>query len=841
MKDTTKARGRGYKKSVKDQPEKPTTLPIQPEQIPTGLKAARVWVCWRWDRNGERGWTKPPYDAATMKKADVTKSEVLASFEDALARVASGQADGIGVVLSAAGLLGIDLDDCRHPETGELEPWAVETLRALDTYCEVSPSGTGVKALVVASKPGTRCRAGDIELYDVGRYFTITGHTVPGFPGEAESRQPAVDALYAKLFPEPDRTAPPRREASPPPPPDADDEQLLEVAFRAKNGVRLRRLFEGDTSGYPSASEADLALCSLLAFYFRTTERTDRIFRRSALCRKKWLERDDYRERTLVKAIAGRANFYDPQYRSRSTAPDGGSEPTGTAASVPEIVVGPDEGRVNDAAARALAGAVGVYQRGGLLVHILDQEEDSDPTASVRRAAGSVVVRDLSPPLLRDQLTRCARFFRLVKRKEGDELVPVSPPASCVQAVHARGMWPRLSNLNAVVTHPVFLPNGTLLATNGYDRASGIYLRMPKGLSVTVPDCPTRRDVLAARDLLLDVVSDFPFAHPHHRSAWLAALLTPLVWFAFEDGAPMFLVDANVRGVGKGLLLDVIALTVLGHRFAVMTYTPDRDELRKQITTLALEGERLVLFDNLEGRIGNGVLDAALTADWWKGRVLGVNRNYEGPLSIVWYGNANNAQLGADTARRTNPIRLESALERPEERTDIRRPNLRRYIREQRGPLLSAALTILKGWYAAGRPRSGVTPWGSYDGWTDLVRECVVWLELPDPGDARTALRVTADCGAIAMGILLQRILAADPHRRGLTAGEMIDRAKVDPDLRSAIDELARKPDTTSLGYALRSYARRVFEGYFLDRAGSTSGAVRWAVFTEGEFHQRRE
>ena len=88
------------------------------------------------------------------------------------------------------------------------------------------------------------------------------------------------------------------------------------------------------------------------------------------------------------------------------------------------IVVGPDEGRVNDVAARALAGAAGVYQRGGLLVHILDQEEDSDPTASVRRVAGSVVVRDLPPPLLRDQLTRCARFFKLVKRKEGDELAP---------------------------------------------------------------------------------------------------------------------------------------------------------------------------------------------------------------------------------------------------------------------------------------------------------------------------------------------------------------------------------------------------------------------------------
>jgi hypothetical protein len=116
----------------------------------------------------------------------------------------------------------------------------------------------------------------------------------------------------------------------------------------------------------------------------------------------------------------------------------------------------------------------------------------------------------------------------------------------------------------------------------------------------------------------------------------------------------------------------------------------------------------------------------------------------------------------------------------------------------------------------------------------------VVWLGLPDPGDGRASLRATADCGAIAMGVLLQRILAADPHQHGLTAGEMIDRAKFDPDLRAAIDELARKPNAVSLGYVLRAHARRVFEGHFLDRVGTTSGAARWSVFPEGEFRERR-
>ena len=63
----------------------------------------------------------------------------------------------------------------------------------------------------------------------------------------------------------------------------------------------------------------------------------------------------------------------------------------------------------------------------------------------------------------------------------------------------------------------------------------------------------------------------------------------------------MFLVDANVRAAGKGLLLDCISQIVSGERFSIATYTSDEDELRKRITSLVLAGDRLVLFDNLEG------------------------------------------------------------------------------------------------------------------------------------------------------------------------------------------------------------------------------------------------
>src|SRR5262245_47892959 len=159
---------------------------------------------------------------------------------------------------------------------------------------------------------------------------------------------------------------------------------------------------------------------------------------------------------------------------------------------------------------------------------------------------------------------------------------------------------------------------------------------------------------------------DFPFETAAHRSALLAGLLTPLAWFLFDGPAPLFLIDKNVRGAGAGLLADVVALTVSGRRFPIMSYTNDREELRKRITALAIEGERLIMLDNLAGAVGNDILDAALTADWWKDRVLGGNRIYDGPLHVVWFATGNNVQLHADTSRRVCHVRMESHHERPE-------------------------------------------------------------------------------------------------------------------------------------------------------------------------------
>jgi hypothetical protein len=513
-------------------------------------------------------------------------------------------------------------------------------------------------------------------------------------------------------------------------------------------------------------------------------------------------------------------------------------------AGVPTILITTAELEVDDQAIAALASDPSLYHRGGMLVRLLT--DDPGASAGIRWSTGPRI-DPLPRELLRERLSAAAHW--VIER--GDSLIPARPPSWCVGAVMVRGQYPGLRHLYAVAEHPVLRPDGTVLTAQGYDACTGLYLASDKCMSI--PDRPTLADAKAASDKLLNVVQDFPFASEAHRSAWLAALLTPLARFAFEGPAPLFLVDANVRGSGKGLLLDCICTITTGKRLTIATYTDDQDELRKRITSLAITGERMVLFDNLEGRFGNAVLDAALTAVSWEDRLPGFNRIVRAPLLMTWFSTGNNVAVHADTARRICHVRLDSSLEHPELRSDFKNPELLRHVEGRRDELLAAALTILRAYFAAGKPGQNLPPWGSFLGWSDLVRAAVVWCGLPDPAETRVQMQERSDVTAEHMGVLLASWEQLDPDRQGLTASGAIDTIKRFTDknaaeapvyileLKDAIEALVGRLDPRALGYKLRSYRRRNFGGKFLDVPSTCKRAARWAVFPSNEFSTGRK
>jgi NrS-1 polymerase HBD domain len=262
---------------------------------------------------------KVPYRVDLKHRAASTKPADWSSVEDAIGAVDRGLADGIGYALPEHEFTLLDLDDVTNG-TGTMHPAAAAIIVALDTYTEWSHSGEGLHCLVRGRVPGGRRQtkatpwSGELAVWDHGRFVYLTGQLVPGPSTAIEERQAKLDEVCAEFLPE--RTPAAARPAQPI---DVDDQELLERAFAARGGDELRVLYTGGWQGrYDSQSEADLALCSRLAFWFqRDPDRIDRVFRGSRLYRGKW-ERADYREDTIEKAIAGSADVYTPRAATSS-------------------------------------------------------------------------------------------------------------------------------------------------------------------------------------------------------------------------------------------------------------------------------------------------------------------------------------------------------------------------------------------------------------------------------------------------------------------------------------------------------------------------------------------
>jgi len=154
---------------------------IPTDALPDEIRSTSRAVVWKRERRNGKS-TKVPYQPGRpAEHARVDDPETWGAFDVALGNVEDGKADGVGFVLGD-GIVGIDLDGCRDPETGELEDWAQRIVEDLDSYTEVSPSGTGLHILVRGFLPPGRRRRGPIEMYAGGRYFTVTAEHVEGTP-----------------------------------------------------------------------------------------------------------------------------------------------------------------------------------------------------------------------------------------------------------------------------------------------------------------------------------------------------------------------------------------------------------------------------------------------------------------------------------------------------------------------------------------------------------------------------------------------------------------------------------------------------------------------------------
>jgi len=293
--------------------------------IPRALANLPQWVAWRYElRNGQVKPTKIPYDptSATLRKASTTNPRTWDTLAKARKFRESQKLDGVGFVFASTGMIfGIDIDGCVGAD-GALSDQAQHILAMFPgAYVEHSPSGTGLHILGrgdIQIKGRNRRDLG-LEVYTRERFFTVTGQAFyPDRLDLADCAEP-FRAFLTEFFPA--LTTPPLPATSEQPQSTTrsilpDDLALVEKAKAASNGISFSSLWSGDWSGFPSQSEADLALCNALAFWTgRDADRMDRLFRQSGLFRpEKWDRHGGHGElygsRTIAKAIADCKEVY---------------------------------------------------------------------------------------------------------------------------------------------------------------------------------------------------------------------------------------------------------------------------------------------------------------------------------------------------------------------------------------------------------------------------------------------------------------------------------------------------------------------------------------------------
>lgn len=483
-----------------------------------------------------------------------------------------------------------------------------------------------------------------------------------------------------------------------------------------------------------------------------------------------------------------------------------------------------------------------VYQRGGRIVAV-----DRDPAAGSR-----LRIRPLDKQALR-LAAACVADWQTWKASRtsggrapgvlgGDEApqgewVPTDPPMYVIEALTAKGAW-RFPPLVGVSEIPIVRRDGSIWTTPGYDEATG-YLYEPGACKVPpIPEAPTKDEARRALAELAELVEEFPFQTRVDRSVALASFLTCVCRSAMSR-APLTITDGHTPASGKSLIAQIGAILATGDEIPVLSETSD-EELEKRITGMLRSGDPVILIDNVTRPVGGSSLDALLTASHWKGRVLGATEMVELPNIATWYVSGNNVCVRGDLTRRALRCFIDAPDERPELRTGFKIKEMRKHVREHRGRLVAAALTVIRA-RAAEREVPRLPALGSFDEWSFLVRDALVWLDEADPVASQESLRAVADLGLAAFSELLGawRAYFGDRPVQITEALEELDRrAHVDDARRvvRAIEELAELPLTDrktarSLGYAIRSRQGRTVDGLtFIGVGGRVAGGKAWLV-----------
>lgn len=356
------------------------------------------------------------------------------------------------------------------------------------------------------------------------------------------------------------------------------------------------------------------------------------------------------------------------------------------------------------------------YQYGGLIVTVTEDKTTQE-----------VIVKD-AKTALDAALASCAIWEGYEGRNKNLDRKDVPPRV--ISALAGATEYKHLPLLRGLAHQP-YLFNKKVINKAGYNAETGMYGAYNEG-DFDIPDSPSKAEAEAALNLLRKLLEEFSFDSEHDEAAALSAILTAAIRGGLNL-APMYHVRAPEISSGKSFLCEIIACFSSSAVATPAPFPQNDEECRKHLFSSLKKCPAVIIFDNLTSDIApRDSFCTLLTSPFLTDRILGVSQTATVSTRTLFLSNGNNVGPSQDMTRRCNVINLDPKCEMPATRI-FNNPHLLSNLRKNRAFYVSAALTIIQAWITADSPQTNCKPIATYTEWSDLCRQPILWLGLPDP------------------------------------------------------------------------------------------------------------
>ena len=630
----------------------------------------------------------------------------------------------------------------------------------------------------------------------MGHYLTLTGQILPSSSGNILSAQDKLDAFIEKYFKKDDeqKAGIPLQNCTS----TLSDMEVMDRAGRAKNGDKFRKLMDGDTLGYPSQSEAELALCSMLAFWCsRDAEQIDRMIRGSKLFRPKWDEKHGqhtYGHNTVLKAIQDCKETYSVAPIEEHTDSTGDDE---VKIYLPSAIT-----TISKAAEKIftlMAASEMAFYRGGKIHEVTKDNE------------GRLKLDIISPEAFRSRIEKVGSTYTYIKIQREVEygLIPKRPSNEDCKALmattEARDNLPPISNIYSA---PVLIleNNKLVLLKKGYNSANGGAFVCSDN---TIPDVPMEEALNSIDELLCD----FQHVSGSDRTRHLSLMLSPALRIGgfFHSYCPIHSLEADQSQTGKGYALDIVS-AIYGEERSLVTFKSGGvGSFDESLSHRLVDGRPFIQFDNLRGRLDSQHLEATLTTYKIGCRIPHHGEIDVNPQKFFYMATSNGFESTEDLANRSCIIRLRKQHAGYQFKT-WPEGDLVAHIQAHQPYYLGCIHSIIRSWWNAGAPHTKTTDHDFRD-WAQIV-EGIIRFAWSDSAPLLEGHRVAqARTANPSLSWLRSICLAVEANNRleeGISASSIVEICLENdieiPGLRhDTSDEVAKKQVRIIMGRTIKN------------------------------------